>query len=174
MQGRAGEGAAPGTGAEAGIQFATQAFAAQHRAPRPPLPVVLDTNIVLDLFIFQDPATQVLRSALDSGHLQWLATPDMREELLRVLDYPQLQPRLAFYRLTDEQVMAAFDARVILCPAAAKAPCTCKDPDDQKFIDLAVAHQAVLMSKDKAVLAMRKRLERLGVALNPGADKKAL
>jgi hypothetical protein len=30
-----------------------------------------------------------------------------------------------------------------------------------------------LLSKDKAVLAMRKRLERLGVALNPGADKKA-
>ena len=34
---------------------------------------------------------------------------------------------------------------------------TC-DGDDQKFIDLAVAHQALLLSKDQHVLSMRKRL----------------
>jgi putative PIN family toxin of toxin-antitoxin system len=129
-------------------------------------PVVIDTNIVLDLLVFNDPKSAELRAALEAGRLQWLATPAMREELLRVLDYPQLQPRLAFYRLTPAQVMVAFDALANLCPAAPKAPCTCKDPDDQKFIDLAVVHRAVLLSKDKAVLAMRKRLERLGVGLN--------
>ena len=130
------------------------------------IPVVIDTNIVLDLLVFSDPRSVELRAALEAGRLQWLATPAMREELERVLDYPQLQPRLAFYRLGPAQVMAAFDVRAALCPAAPKAPCTCKDPDDQKFIDLAVAHQAVLLSKDKAVLAMRKRLERLGVGLS--------
>ena len=36
-------------------------------------------------------------------------------------------------------------------------------PDDQKFIDLAVAHQAVLYSKDKYVLALKNRLARLGI-----------
>ena len=39
----------------------------------------------------------------------------------------------------------------------------CKDPDDQKFIDLAVLHQAMLLSKDNAVLCMKKRLLGLGV-----------
>jgi predicted nucleic acid-binding protein len=39
----------------------------------------------------------------------------------------------------------------------------CKDPDDQKYIDLAAAHQAVLLSKDKAVLSMKRRMERLNV-----------
>ena len=34
----------------------------------------------------------------------------------------------------------------------------CKDADDQKFIDLAAAHRAILLSKDKAVICMRKRL----------------
>ena len=134
-------------------------------------PVVIDTNVVLDLLVFSDPKSAELRAALQAGRLQWLATAPMREELLRVLDYPQLQPRLAFYRLTPTQVMAAFDARANLCPVAPKATCTCKDADDQKFIDLAVAHQAVLLSKDKAVLAMRKRLERLGVDLHlPALD----
>ena len=127
--------------------------------------VVIDTNIALDLLVFSDPKSADLHAALDAGRMRWLATAPMREELLRVLDYPQLKPRLAFYRLTPAQVMAAFDARANLCPVAPKAPCACKDPDDQKFIDLAVAHQAVLLSKDKAVLAMRKRLERLGVGL---------
>jgi predicted nucleic acid-binding protein len=50
---------------------------------------------------------------------------------------------------------------------AAKAPCTCKDPDDQKFIDLAVAHAVPLLSKDAAILCMKKRLFQAGVVLNP-------
>ena len=41
---------------------------------------------------------------------------------------------------------------------APRAPCVCKDADDQKFIDLAVAHAAILLSKDRAVLSLRKRL----------------
>ncbi len=32
------------------------------------------------------------------------------------------------------------------------------DPDDQHFLDLAAQHQALLLSKDKAVLKQRKRL----------------
>ena len=44
---------------------------------------------------------------------------------------------------------------------------TCKDADDQKFIDLAVQHGAALHSKDAEVLCMKKRLERCGVVLNP-------
>ncbi|MEZ0308156.1 MAG: PIN domain nuclease, partial [Ramlibacter sp.] len=40
---------------------------------------------------------------------------------------------------------------------------TCRDPDDQMFIDLAVAHKCLLISKDTAVLSMRKRLAMLDV-----------
>lgn len=57
-----------------------------------------------------------------------------------------------------------------LLPGRAQSPYTCKDPDDQQFIDLAVAHQAVLLSKDKAVLVMRKRLLKLGVAVQMPAS----
>ena len=44
-----------------------------------------------------------------------------------------------------------------------QANVTCSDADDQKFIDLAVAHQALLLSKDQAVISMRKRLLAQGV-----------
>ena len=45
---------------------------------------------------------------------------------------------------------------------APKVAYVCKDADDQKFIDLAAAHRAILLSKDKAVICMRKRLANLG------------
>jgi putative PIN family toxin of toxin-antitoxin system len=125
--------------------------------------VVIDTNILLDAFIFNDPGAQPLKQALASGQLRWLATEPMREELRRVLGYKQIIPRLAFYQLSPADVMARFDQHAQLVPVASKAPVTCRDADDQKFIDLAVAHKATLLSKDNAVLCMSKRLLAFGV-----------
>ena len=123
-----------------------------------PRTVVHDTNIVLDLFLFADPNVAAIRTLLAEGRLRWIATQVMRDELERVLDYTHLQPRMAFYGVTEQDVLAAFDAGAQLADVAPRAPWACKDTDDQKFIDLAVAHRAVLVSKDKAVLCMRKRL----------------
>jgi putative PIN family toxin of toxin-antitoxin system len=124
-----------------------------------PVPgIVLDTNIVLDQLVFKDPLTVPLRQALESGQLRWLSTDAMRDELARVLAYPQIAKRLAFYALEPQEVLAARDALVRTVDTAPKAPVTCKDPDDQCFIDLAVAHQCLVLSKDQAVLCMAKRL----------------
>ena len=128
--------------------------------------VVIDTNIVLDLFIFNDPRCAALKLALQNQQLRWISTQVMRDELERVLAYTQLQPRMAFYAVTAAQVLAQFDALVHISATAPRAVYVCKDEDDQKFIDLAAAHSAVLLSKDKAVLSMRKRLVRLGVAVS--------
>jgi putative PIN family toxin of toxin-antitoxin system len=125
--------------------------------------IVLDTNIVLDLFIFADPATPALRAALDAKALRWIATQVMRDELERVLAYAHIVPRMAFYQVTAEDVLAQFDALAHPMDVAPKARYVCKDADDQKFIDLAVAHQALLLSKDKAVLTLARRLRTLGV-----------
>lgn len=125
--------------------------------------VVLDTNIVLDLFVFNDATAAPLKQALRDGVLDWLGTAAMRAELERVLAYPQIVPRLDFYQLQASDVLAAFDRHVRIVNAAARATATCSDADDQVYIDLAVAHQAWLISKDKAVLSMQKRLLALGV-----------
>ncbi|MGS5089220.1 putative toxin-antitoxin system toxin component, PIN family [Hydrogenophaga sp. A37] len=128
--------------------------------------LVIDTNVVLDLFVYEDPATLPLGELLADPQTRWLATPVMREELRRVLAYPQVVKRLLARSQTAEAVLAAFDARALLADIATKAPYVCKDADDQQFIDLAVAHTAVLLSKDKAVLCMAKRLARLGVSVS--------
>ncbi len=120
--------------------------------------IVLDTNIVLDLFIFQDPTLAPLKQAVQTKQLQWLATAPMRQELVRVLTYPHIRKRMQKDGTKAEQAITAFDTLAQLQNPAPKAPWTCKDPDDQIFIDLAVAHKTSLLSKDKAVLSMRKRL----------------
>ncbi|BDU54140.1 putative toxin-antitoxin system toxin component, PIN family [Limnohabitans sp. INBF002] len=130
-----------------------------------PARVVLDTNIVLDLWLYQDAATPVLLAALTNKTVQWLATQVMRDELERVLAYTHIVKRLAFSQLTAQDILAQFDAHAQLVPIAPKALFVCKDGDDQKFIDLAAQHQTQLISKDRAVLTMRNRMARLGVAV---------
>ena len=124
--------------------------------------LVLDTNVVLDLFVYEDPATVPLRERLADAQTRWLATPVMREELRRVLDYPQVVRRLASRALTAEGVLAAFDARVQIVDLAPKAPYTCKDGDDQQFIDLAVQHIGARQRRaDANDDVVRDRLARL-------------
>jgi len=132
-----------------------------------PVRRVLDTNIVLDLWVFDEPKAASLRTSVETGNTHWLATAAMREELARVLAYPQIVKRLTARALPANTVLAHFDRHVQLQPDAPKAPYACKDADDQKFIDLAVQHTAALHSKDAQVLCMKKRLARCGVALNP-------
>ncbi len=130
-------------------------------------PWVIDTNIVLDLWLFEDPSTVPLRAALQSGLIAHLATNSMRDELERVLTYPHIIKRMAKSKLQAQDILNRFDEHHLLAEPAVKAPCTCKDPDDQKFIDLAVAHAVPLLSKDAAILCMKKRLLQSGVMLNP-------
>ncbi len=130
-------------------------------------PWVIDTNIVLDLWLFEDPATVALRTALQSGRISHLATRSMRDELERVLTYPHILKRMAKSNIQAQDILNRFDEHHVAAEPAVKAPCTCKDPDDQKFIDLAVAHAVPLLSKDAAILCMKKRLFQAGVVLNP-------
>jgi predicted nucleic acid-binding protein len=159
--------------------------------------VVLDTNIVLDLFLFQDPRTEPLRQQLQAGQLQWRATAHMRKELERVLTYTHIAAKLAFYQKSPQDILTQFDQYAQLSPQpSGKAPYICKDADDQVFIDLAAAlatsvatslaippapplanpiqplqaspspsstPSVILISKDKAVLSLRKRLEKLTI-----------
>ena len=131
-------------------------------ADRPAL--VLDTNILLDVWVFGDVAAAPLIAGLPQGQWRWLATAPMREELMRVLAYPQIVKSMAHHQISPQTVLDQFDAYAEITAVVSKASVTCKDPDDQKFIDLAVAHGALLLSKDHAVLSMSKRLLALGIS----------
>ncbi len=142
-------------------------------AARPVLqgPLVLDTNVVLDLLVFDDPATRELARQLAGAAVYWLATAAMRDELQRVLTYRHIAARLLSQGQDGAGVLLQFDRLSHWREAAAPAAIRCSDRDDQPFIDLAVAHRAVLLSKDHAVLRLHRKLLGAGAAAwSPRAD----
>lgn len=127
------------------------------------LHLVLDTNVVLDLLHFDDPAVAPLRRALMEGKATCIGNAACRDELAHVLSYPQFKiPEHEARRILDEYTALAQPCDAI--PGAALPPLPqCRDPDDQKFLELAQAAKAdLLVTKDKALLALAKQADRFG------------
>jgi predicted nucleic acid-binding protein len=129
--------------------------------------LVLDTHIVLDVFVFMNPSCQDVGQALQTGNAQWLATRHMMDELLWVCERAYMAPWLARRQWSPQRCMDEVLQWVHLQADAPPCALRCKDASDQCFIDLAVQHRAFLISKDKAVLQLAKRLARVGVAIGP-------
>ncbi|KJV35172.1 putative toxin-antitoxin system toxin component, PIN family [Luteibacter yeojuensis] len=126
------------------------------------LRVVLDTNVCLDAFVFADPRAAALVAAIEGGEVEAVTRDDCRVEWLAVLDYPAL--KLDDARRAD--AVSRFDALVRVLPDAPcmKAPPRCKDPDDQKFLELAASTSAsILFSRDAEVLRLARRTKREGL-----------
>ncbi|MCY4757245.1 PIN domain-containing protein [Pelomonas aquatica] len=120
--------------------------------------IVIDTQVVMDWLVFRDARVAALTAAVTSGALRWLVAPAMRDEIRHVLGRgvaASYTPDLAF-------IEAQLDAHAVAVDAIAQQPLAgrlvCRDPDDQKFIDLALSGGARwLVSRDKAVLALARR-----------------
>jgi len=138
--------------------------------------VVLDTNAVLDWLVFRDPSCAAWTDRFADGRVRWIASTAMRVELAHVLARPALAP----WRPEPQAVWAAWErwARMLepVAPAGPAARLRCTDPDDQKFVDLALARGARwLVSRDRAVLKLGRRTRSLGLqVLTPGSWAAAL
>ena len=133
--------------------------------------VVLDSNVVLDWQLFRDPSARSIGDAIRLGAVRWISTAAMRQELEHVLT----RPALVGWPGTAMDVFAAWDtwATTLKAPARCDAtPLRCSDPDDQKFIDLAIAAGAhTLVSRDKALLKLKKKaVSRHGLLIVAPAD----
>ena len=123
--------------------------------------LVLDTNVVLDLVVFRDPGAAPLRAAIEARKVNLLTTAECLSELRRVLGYPEfkLDPT------AQERAYAWYAERAELLGGPQPEPLLprCRDADDQKFLDLAWAAQAgPLVTKDKALLELARRVAKLG------------
>jgi putative PIN family toxin of toxin-antitoxin system len=128
-----------------------------------PVPrIVIDTNVCLDLFVFKDPRWAALLTALETGAVEAVTRADCRDEYNIVLHYKHLP-------LDDDSrplAAARFDQLIkVVAPAESgvRLP-VCTDRDDQKFLEVARdAQAAVLITKDKALLKLAKRLIKAGM-----------
>jgi predicted nucleic acid-binding protein len=133
-------------------------------ALRPTQDLVIDTNVVLDWLAFRHPVGAPLEDALTSGQCRWLCTRAMRDELARVVG----RESLGRWAIDADAVLAVFDALGVDVgappPLCAAERLRCSDPDDQQFIDLAIAQRVhALLTRDRALLRLASRARRLGV-----------
>ncbi|WP_321801205.1 putative toxin-antitoxin system toxin component, PIN family [Caballeronia sp. J97] len=131
-------------------------------APLPsPTRVVLDSNVWIDILVFDDPATRPIHAALEARTLEALIDERCLRELTRVLDYPQFV-RMAVDKAAALASVARLSTLVVAAIDESEHPLPkCKDRDDQKFLELAHASGARwLVSKDRAVLKLARRVAR--------------
>lgn len=118
-----------------------------------PLRAVFDTNVLLSLFAFEGARFAALREAIEDGRVRCLTRGDCLDEYRRIVAAPwqrldetaRVEAVSRHERLAE--VIAHADPRVALP--------RCGDPDDQKFLELAVTGGAdYLVTLDRALLAL--------------------
>ena len=133
-------------------------FSSEEGKVETPLRLVLDTNVWLDWLVFDDASIAPIRTAVAAGRAEVFIDAACEEELERVLGYDLGK------RAVDIAACIAECARVARridspMPEAesARLP-ACRDPDDQKFLEAALAAGAgFLVTKDRALLDLARR-----------------
>ena len=117
--------------------------------------LVLDTNVWLDWLLFDDPSVAALKAAVKEGRAQIFIDAAGEAELARVLAYDLGKHSID----TASQAACLAECRRISKTLektvdAGKLP-RCPDPDDQIFLEAALAAGAdYLVTKDRDLLEL--------------------
>ncbi len=123
------------------------------------LHVVLDTNVWLDWLVFGDPSSRLLAELAATGQMTIRSSAHGRGELAEVIARPHFKLSAG----QQAECLRRFDTMGTMATEAG-APLTllCSDPDDQPFLELAVAHRVShLLSRDRALLKLARRAGRM-------------
>ncbi len=131
--------------------------------------LVLDTNVVVDWLVFDDPFMSPLRVAVRTGRVTIFTHLPALDELRRVLGYRELKLDAA----RQQGVLERYQAQTAALALPQETPTEraplpkgfprCRDRDDDPFVALAwYAKADALVSRDKAVLALARRTRRFG------------
>lgn len=135
------------------------------RELRRPLSVplcVIDTNVLLDLFYFEDCNCGNLKKSLDSRSIQAVGHYDTFYEFADVISRTQFQ----LNDIEKKKLLQDWINLHAILDEPLEKESFCKDPDDNKFFNLAKACSASwLISKDKKVLKARGKAKRFGCVL---------
>jgi len=123
--------------------------------------LVLDTNTVLALWMFRDPKLEALRAWIEAGKCRLFSREDALEELRRVLAYPQFGvDTTAQYALRDSyrgRLSPLVTHEHAKCITKATLLPACRDPDDQKFLEIAAQAPAThLITRDKELCRLAR------------------
>jgi len=130
------------------------------------LRLVLDTNIWLDWLVFADPGVMPIRDAVAAARAAVYMDQRMQAELERVLAYDL--GKHSIDALAQAAALASCRRAALriegIAPEALCSLPTCRDPDDQKFLEAALAARAdFLVTKDQALLELARRVRQFRI-----------
>jgi uncharacterized protein len=143
---------------------------------RPAKPrLVLDTNVWLDWLVFEDPGIVPIRDAVAAGAAEVYVDAACEEELARVLAEGLSKRTFDAEACIEECRRLARRIEASLTAAERARLPACRDPDDQKFLEAALAAGAqFLVTKDRELLALDRRRFQLPFRIVAPADFQAV
>lgn len=131
------------------------------------LRAVFDTNVLLDFWVFDDAAARPLIARLECGAIEAVTSRACIDELADVLG----RIELGVSAETRQSILARWFRIATPIEPTRMAELICKDPDDQKFLDLAQAADAAwLFTRDRALLELAPSARRFGLRIEQPAD----
>lgn len=120
---------------------------------------VLDSNVVFDVWYWNDKDAQVLKTAILEKRLQLVSTPSCLKEFAVVLNRPQFK----LSESEQDRLLENVLSHVTVARSSVEGMVRCRDTDDEKFLNLAFETRAdFLFTKDKTVLRAGRKLVSLG------------
>lgn len=121
----------------------------------PAFRIVLDANVIVSALIRPDSVPgRILRAAVAETSVRLVTSNPLREELRAVLDYPRLQRYLKMSQQDKEEFVILLEQ--IADPVNIgdfQAPGICRDPDDEPYLQTALAGRAdYIVSGDQDLL----------------------
>ena len=132
--------------------------------------LILDTNVILDLLVFKDPSAEPIRILLDAKRVDAVRSEASMLELIDVIQ----RPAFKLSREEQEIILQAWESstRPLENEAIEPAPFTCRDLDDQVFINMAYSlRPSLLLSKDLRVLELRRTAMRYGIEITQDYER---
>ena len=121
----------------------------------PAFRIVLDANVIVSALIRPDSVPgRILRAAVEETAVRLVTSNPLLEELRAVLEYPRLQRYLKMSQQDKEEFVILLEqiadpVNIVGYPA----PGVCRDPDDEPYLQTALAGRAdYLVSGDQDLL----------------------
>ena len=127
-----------------------------------PVPrVVLDTSTIIMPITRPGSSHRWLMDAWQDGQIIPLISEETQEEFLRVMHFARFEIAEEMIRPIANQYLGYCETVVVPNPPPATP--TCRDPKDQKFVELAQQGRAqYLVSSDRDLLDMKNQMDQSG------------